>query len=147
MASFQQICREVVTWVRVPRPTPGASTPSVLQTDTAVHPTAHLHSYPDASGSPLPHHGRLHRIGQRLHHAGMKKVVVLACTFTGGIAGASLIIDKVALRVPAKQPGLSPTPVSEPSSFYLLAFGVAALWLSLYWIHRKTHPAAQHTGS
>jgi hypothetical protein len=138
-STFSEMCRQVVTWVREPSKSASVAPPGVGHAHVA-HPIVHLHPVPtQIAGSTRGYTGgTLRRIHGRLQHAGMKKVVAWACVVTGGIAGAAVAIDKVALvSSDADRSGLSPAAVSEPSSFYLFAFGVAALGLVLHWAHRK----------
>ncbi len=140
-SKFIEACRDVVTWVRVPRRSAGAAVHLTPQAPAAVQPAVHpiIHIYPNPAGAASSNAGgHFHRVGARLRHVGMKKVVALVCTISGGIAGAALLVDKVVLRV-AGTSGSTPLPtqVSEPSSLYLLAFGIVALGFGAHWVHRK----------
>jgi hypothetical protein len=138
-STFSEMCRQVVTWVREPSKAASVPPPGVGHVH-AAHPVVHPHPLPtQIAGSTRGYTGgTLRRIHGRLQHAGMKKVVAWACVVTGGIAGAAVAIDKVALvSSDAGRSALSPAAVSEPSSFYLFAFGVAVLGLVLHRVHRK----------
>ena len=138
-SSFIEVCHEVVSWVRTPKRPPNLSAKGIGHVHLGAHPVHHLHPVPNMVGAPSsnPSPIHLHHIGHRLRHAGMTKVVALVCVVTGGVAAAGLVVDKAAQlfsEVGATAP--APTPIPEPSTLYLLAFGVSALFYCLHLLHK-----------
>ena len=138
-STFMEVCREVVTWVRTP--SQSASTHAA-----GVRHAVNIHPRPIVIGGPARTPGRLHHISNRLRDAGWKKIVTWSCVVTGGATGTAFAVDKAVVYVSnVRHGGSSTTSVPEPSSLYLFAFGLAAMWLTLHWMHRKLHPAAAKT--